>query len=77
MAEYQYRRRRKKRRSYIDLIVIAMLLMLLILLVALAFLRPKLGGSVKSEVRILGTESEQGVVLLRPTELVKNGDRVF
>lgn len=34
-------------------------------------------GSVKSEVRILGTESEQGVVLLRPTEAVKNGDRVF
>lgn len=34
-------------------------------------------GSVKSEVRILGTESEQGVVLLRPTEPVKNGDRVF
>ena len=33
--------------------------------------------SVKSEVRILGTESEQGVVLLRPTEKVKNGDRVF
>lgn len=34
-------------------------------------------GSVKSEVRILGTESEQGVVLLRPTEKVKNGDIVF
>ena len=34
-------------------------------------------GSVKSEVRILGTESEQGVVLLRPTESVKNGDKVF
>jgi len=34
-------------------------------------------GSVKSEVRILGTESAQGVVLLRPTESVKNGDRVF
>ena len=34
-------------------------------------------GSVKSEVRILGTESEQGVVLLRPTEKVKNGDKVF
>ena len=34
-------------------------------------------GSVKSEVRILGTESEQGVVLLRPTEKMKNGDRVF
>ena len=34
-------------------------------------------GSVKSEVRILGTESEQGVVLLRPNEPVKNGDKVF
>ncbi|MBR3077692.1 MAG: tRNA-binding protein [Oscillospiraceae bacterium] len=34
-------------------------------------------GSVKSEVRILGTESEQGVVLLRPTEPVRNGDKVF
>ena len=34
-------------------------------------------GSVKSEVRILGTESKQGVVLLTPTEPVKNGDRVF
>ena len=34
-------------------------------------------GSVKSEVRILGTESEQGVVLLEPSEPVKNGDRVF
>ena len=34
-------------------------------------------GSVKSEVRILGTESEQGVVLLQPTEKVKDGDRVF
>ena len=34
-------------------------------------------GSVKSEVRILGTESKQGVVLLIPTEPVKNGDRVF
>lgn len=34
-------------------------------------------GSVKSEVRILGTESAQGVVLLRPTQPVQNGDRVF
>lgn len=34
-------------------------------------------GSVKSEVRILGTESEQGVVLLQPSEPVRNGDRVF
>lgn len=34
-------------------------------------------GSVKSEVRILGSESEQGVVLLMPSEAVKNGDRIF
>lgn len=34
-------------------------------------------GSVKSEVRILGTDSAQGVVLLTPTENVENGDRVF
>lgn len=34
-------------------------------------------GSVKSEVRILGTESARGVVLLRPAEKVKNGDKVF
>ena len=34
-------------------------------------------GSVKSEVRILGTESLQGVVLLRPSEQVMNGDKVF
>jgi tRNA-binding protein len=34
-------------------------------------------GSVKSQVRILGTDSEQGVVLLTPMEPVKNGDKVF
>ena len=34
-------------------------------------------GSVKSEVRILGSESEQGVVLLMPCEKVKNGNRIF
>lgn len=40
-------------------------------------LTPMRIGSVNSEVRILGTESEQGVVLLMPAERVKNGDRVF
>lgn len=40
-------------------------------------LEPMHIGSVKSEVRILGTESAQGVVLLRPTEPVRNGDKVF
>ena len=34
-------------------------------------------GDVTSEVRILGTESEQGVVLLAPLEKVKNGDKVY
>lgn len=34
-------------------------------------------GSVKSEVRILGTDSKQGVVLLAPIEPVENGDKVF
>ena len=34
-------------------------------------------GDITSEVRILGTESEQGVVLLATSEKVKNGDRVF
>ena len=34
-------------------------------------------GDITSEVRILGTESKQGVVLLMPSEKVKNGDRVF
>ena len=34
-------------------------------------------GSVKSEVRILGTDSEQAVVLLQPSEKVRNGDKVF
>ncbi len=34
-------------------------------------------GDITSEVRILGTESEQGVVLLIPNESVKNGDRIF
>lgn len=40
-------------------------------------LTPMRIGSVKSEVRILGSESEQGVVLMVPTEMVKNGDRIF
>lgn len=40
-------------------------------------LEPMHIGSVRSKVRIMGTESEQGVVLLTPMEPVKNGDRVF
>ena len=40
-------------------------------------LEPMHIGSVKSEVRILGTDSKQGVVLLTPMEPVENGDQVF
>lgn len=46
-------------------------------LVCCVNLTPMHIGSVKSEVRILGSESEQGVVLLTLTEKVKNGDRIF
>ena len=34
-------------------------------------------GSVKSEVRILGTDSAKGVILLTPMEPVADGDRIF
>lgn len=40
-------------------------------------LEPMHIGSVKSEVRILGTDSKQDVVLLCPMEPVENGDKVF
>ena len=40
-------------------------------------LEPMHIGSVKSEVRILGTDSLQGVVLLTPMEKVENGDWLF
>lgn len=40
-------------------------------------LEPMHIGSVKSEVRILGRDSKQDVVLLCPMEHVENGDKVF
>jgi len=40
-------------------------------------LEPVRIGSVKSEVRVLGSESKQGVVLLHPSEKVENGDKIF
>lgn len=46
-------------------------------LVCCVNLEPMHIGSVKSEVRILGTDSRQGVVLLTPMEPVGNGDCVF
>lgn len=46
-------------------------------LVCCVNLEPMHIGSVKSEVRILGSESKQGVVLLTPMEKVENGDCIF
>lgn len=46
-------------------------------LVCCVNLEPMRIGSVKSEVRILGTDSTQGVVLLTPMEAVQKGDKVF
>lgn len=34
-------------------------------------------GSVRSEVRILGCDTPEGCVLLRPERLVDNGTRIF
>lgn len=40
-------------------------------------LKPIHIGSVKSEVRILGTNSKEGCVLLKADHQVANGDQVF
>lgn len=40
-------------------------------------LEPMHIGSVRSEVRILGVDTPQGVVLLRPDIPVADGDRIF
>ena len=45
--------------------------------VCCANLTPMHIGSVKSEVRVLGSDSTQGVVLLQPMQAVQNGDRIF
>lgn len=37
---------------------------------------PKQIANVKSEVLVLGSDSEQGIVLLGLTQKVKNGDRI-
>ena len=40
-------------------------------------LPPMYIGSAKSEVRILGADAAQGVVLLQPQQPVANGDKIF
>ena len=44
--------------------------------VAVVNFPPRQIADVKSEVLVLGSDSEQGIVLLRPTQKVKNGDRI-
>lgn len=44
--------------------------------VAVVNFPPRRIADVKSEVLVLGSDSEQGIVLLTPTETVKNGDKI-
>jgi len=44
--------------------------------VAVVNFPPRQIVDVKSEVLVLGSNSEQGIVLLRPTDTVNNGERI-
>lgn len=46
-------------------------------IIAVVNFPPRQVATVISEVLVLGTDSEQGIVLLKPDENVKNGDRIF
>lgn len=46
-------------------------------IIAVVNFPPRQVASVISEVLVLGTDSKQGIVLLKPDENVKNGDRIF
>ncbi|MCP1109851.1 tRNA-binding protein [Ohessyouella blattaphilus] len=46
-------------------------------IIAVVNFPPRRVAGVKSEVLVLGTESEQGTVLLAVSEMVKNGDRIY
>lgn len=37
---------------------------------------PRQIADVKSEVLVLGSDSKQGIVILRPTQKVENGDKI-
>lgn len=45
-------------------------------IIAVVNFPPRRVADVTSEVLVLGTDSEQGIVLLNPTEKIGNGDRV-
>ncbi|MGF6990085.1 tRNA-binding protein [Lachnospiraceae bacterium PF1-21] len=46
-------------------------------IIAVVNFPPRRVAGVKSEVLVLGTDSEQGTVLLAVSEMVKNGDRIY
>lgn len=45
-------------------------------IIAVVNFPPKQIADVKSEVLVLGSDSLQGIILLSPTQKVKNGDRI-
>ena len=45
--------------------------------IAVVNFSPRQVAGVKSEVLVLGSNSKQGTVLLRPAEAVENGDRIY
>ena len=45
-------------------------------IIAVVNFPPRQIASVKSEVLVLGTNSKQGIVLLKPSENVENGDKI-
>lgn len=45
-------------------------------IIAVVNFPPRQIATVKSEVLVLGSDSEQGIILLNPTQKVKNGDKI-
>lgn len=46
-------------------------------IIAVVNFPPRQVASVMSEVLVLGSDSNQGIVLLKPSDKVNNGDRIF
>ena len=45
-------------------------------IIAVVNFPPRQVADVKSEVLVLGSDSEQGIILLKPSSNVKNGDKI-
>lgn len=45
-------------------------------IIAVVNFPPRQIATVKSEVLVLGSDSKQGIILLNPTQKVKNGDKI-